>query len=328
MNQSNVILETIRRETQKTIIIASLVILVALGLLAFRANDLYLLLRGPVQLSPEQLVDIMSGVATASYVELNGDTALDTGLQEVSRGEDVTTYYHALVIGDFLILTTARQTSLKTQARGLFIPLPVELHDRVIGELARNHPEMQGQLMPLILDTTQLSGAYIGLLTSLGFVLPSALFIIVSMRYRQNPYRHPIMRDLRRFGSLDTIIEHLNCELALPHDTVNNLHFTQSWIVYAGWTKFGAMRRQDVMWLYKMADEDTCAVFVWDRYGQQFKVNASKKHLDTLLHGIHSRAPWAIASYSDEIQKQWKKNRANFINAVDNERRMVLDNEQ
>lgn len=66
-------------------------------------------------------------------------------------------------------------------------------------------------------------------------------------------------------------------------------------------------------------------VRVWSRDGKQFVALAGmrKEEAEQLLYGLHARAPWAEVGFSRELQRQWNKQRTEFVGRVE-ARRVIL----
>lgn len=61
---------------------------------------------------------------------------------------------------------------------------------------------------------------------------------------------------------------------------------------------------------------------VWSRDGKQVVAPAGVRsgEVEKLLEDLHTRAPWAEAAYSAELQREWNKRRAEFVARVDGRR--------
>ncbi|RMG83461.1 MAG: hypothetical protein D6712_12965, partial [Chloroflexi bacterium] len=106
---------------------------------------------------------------------------------------------------------------------------------------------------------------------------------------------------------------------------VGNIYLGQNWMYYQFGANFQVIKLSDLAWLYKKVIKQrgvsTYHAFFYDKHGKNVSVSARQKNVDAMLEAVAQRAPWAIAGYTAEIEKAWKKDRAGFLAAVE-ERRM------
>ncbi len=115
-------------------------------------------------------------------------------------------------------------------------------------------------------------------------------------------------------------------EAILGSEEVGSLQFTSNWLVQYSGSTFKATRFDDVVWLYRhtvqrksygVTTGKTHSAMIWDRHGTSITVQGKEEQVNTMLTAVMSRAPWAVGGYNDQLNNGWKKDRSNFIAAVD-----------
>lgn len=308
--------------------------LVLLGLIA-NTRYLYNMALGPFPLGRAGLIALTSADDLSQYyVTVRGEDHVDTGYAYVSRSdsgrETVEYYYHALFVGDRLLLVKSKSSEIQNEQSGALRDLPPDVQTEVIAELEKEEPSLQGVFLPTMLDATNFySGGFWGLAIAALIGLLSAWGLLVALRRLVNPQAHPALRALDRFGSLETVTGEIDMEMAQPHQQVGkNIHLTNRWLVNAR-SSFSAMPYRDIVWCYKSVTQHryngiptgkTYAALVYDRHGRNLSIPGKEREVDEILHSIVRLGPGVVAGYSDELASLWQKDRAGFVRAVSQRR--------
>jgi hypothetical protein len=136
-----------------------------------------------------------------------------------------------------------------------------------------------------------------------------------------NPKAHPLYQYLARFGDVQQAVQRINAEFAgiTPGDRPQ---FGSSWLAQGHTFGLDLVPWQDIAWLhiYTQVRNGVRANFVRvrSRDGRQFVMPvAQEAQAEQLLRVLHARAPWAEVGFSRELEQQWIKERAAFLQRVD-----------
>jgi hypothetical protein len=132
-----------------------------------------------------------------------------------------------------------------------------------------------------------------------------------------NTSRHPIIRNLKRFGERDTIIPQIEHELANDHVKVGKtIHLTAHWLVQFTSSSFKATPLTDVMWIYKQVIQHrtygipvgkSYVAFIYDRYGKSISVRGKEPLITNVLANVATYAPWVKMGYTKRSTRRGKK---------------------
>jgi len=177
-------------------------------------------------------------------------------------------------------------------------------------------------------------GTWVPLAIALGFLIAA----IAAYRKRQHritdPGKHPVMEWLAGYGDPAVVRQQIENEIrqAKPLRFGSAL-VTESWILVPSRWSMWLMNLNSVAWVYqKVTQHSTNGIPTGKTYqacfrskeGAQFDLKLSKKNAEAFLRLINDRQPWAILGFSDEKQKAYTSDRANFV-AVVNQRRNELE---
>jgi hypothetical protein len=166
---------------------------------------------------------------------------------------------------------------------------------------------------------------YVGLIIAALAVLLALWLFTVGITRSLLPYSHPIWKSLKRFGDPQAAADAINEEMAMPHTQIGKAHVTLHWLVSINGAKLQATRLEDVAWVYHKVTRrrvngvpvgKTFEGQVWDQYGKLIEFGGTEATVLSALQAIRVSAPWAIAGYNVQIDALWKKNRAQFLDAV------------
>lgn len=152
--------------------------------------------------------------------------------------------------------------------------------------------------------------------------IPGALALGAWMRRVLNPAAHPIYKRLEVYGDSRKLAQQVNAEFAgaKPSETT---HFGANWLAQGDTYGLSVVPWVDIAWLHIYTNVrnglKTNYVRVWSRDGKQFVALAGMHEEEAmrLLYELHARAPWAEVGFSRELQRQWNKERVEFVNRVD-----------
>jgi len=329
------VLSTVRRLNRNLLIISLVGLLLVIIGLGFNTRYLYNVFAGPFPLERDALLKLTNAdLPTQYYVTVTGDDHANTGYEYVktsSSGSETTeAYYLALLIDDKLLLVKSLTTEIENTISGELLNIPTDIQNEVVAEVEREVPEIAGAFLPVMLDTSNFRmAAYIGL--GIGALLGLAALVGVGLAIQRflNPYAHPAIKALERFGLAQDMVSEIEAEMGVAHELVGKkIHFTRGWFISA-LTGLEAMRYRDVMWGYKQITQHrtygvptgkTYAALVRDRFGKDITLTGKEAEIELVLQQLMKSAPAAIIGYSDDLNRAWNKDRAGFIAAVEKRR--------
>ena len=331
---SNFITKLIRRSNRNQLILwGGGLILVLIGI-TVSVNQFYNLLAGPFPVDTayiEGIKDVQH--LDKFYVTVKGQQTLDTGFSETRTTYLIQTgksYYKALVLNDYMLLVKSDNPINQVSYSGALKPVPYNEQEKVLSAMIREAPNLKDTFLPFMMEADEfrftsyagLAGAAIALIVCLWGVLRAMGRVI-------NHERHPIWRELERFGEPAGVADQIGAEIGTA-EMVGKAQITRNWIIASQPAAFGVTRLKDVMWIYKKVDNGRYGKYfsalIYDRYGKMLTLGAKEAKVDETLRGIAQRMPWIIVGYSANRQAAWTKDRANFIAAVDQRKKQAQSN--
>lgn len=333
--RSNFIYGIIRRSNLNRTVLAAIALVAVIAVMSAARNAYVNLFTGPYEKTPQDILAI-SDVKNVKeyYVTINGEEAIDTGFQRVTKlwGIIETGYasFIALVLEDrFLLVEISGDPTEATEYTGALKLISPEYNREIISELEREVPELKGVFLPFMLDTSSFvfevgSGLAVGVIVG-AVALVVLLYTLFGMSDGKN---HPVMRALARFGDPEQMAESVAQEMELDHTVVQKqTHLTQRWLVYRRSSALDVTRFTDIAWIYSGVTQHrtngiptgkTFKAFIWDRHGKKIEIQGKKEaHVVEILDAVAKRAPWAIMGYTKDIEQIWNKDQAQILAAVD-----------
>lgn len=326
------VLAAIRRSNRNAFFIAIGGMLIVVIGLAVSARYLFNMFLGPSALPSRDLLTVQeAGDLWRYYVTVKGDDHANTGFEYVNRSssgsETTEAYYHALFVGDRFLLVKSPTDEIENTVTGELLDMPTDVQTEIIAEIEKEIPDITGLFLPVMMDTGDFkTSGYIGLVIA-GILLVLCLVVFgIALQRTLNPFAHPAIQALERFGAAQAMVGEIDMEIAAPHTELSKkFHFTRRWLVSTAGV-LDAVRHRDVMWWYKQVTQHrtngiptgkTYAALVYDRFGKLLTLTGKEAEVDQIAQALQQNAPGAIGGYSDELNKAWQKDRAGFIAAVE-----------
>ena len=315
------------------LILLALVGILTVANLRFFTN----VLSGPTKVTKATLLSVSDPNSISNYyVTVTADDLKDTGVVHtttttrngVKESEKTDGYYYAAFLDDKYLLVERETRDESTTLVGSLDTMVSDEKIKIIEDIEKDNPSLKGQFLPYKLNAKPFAttGSYfwMGVLAVLGLL---GLFNIVRWVLRNsNKAAHPIMKQLAKFGDAQQAAQQINAQI--PADSKGPLVTSPNWI--ATITALGAklQRTDDLIWAhiirtqhktYGVTTSKTSALRIYDRNGKMQTVNFGTKagKAEEFQDLLKANAPWVLVGYSDEIEKTWKKNRAEIIAAVD-----------
>jgi Family of unknown function (DUF6709) len=324
--------EQIRR-VNRNLLITNVVILVVAATLLLTKHDLINgYLRGGEKVEASALARMTA--ADRGVIEVNADGVIPTGYAMVkhrSSGKDEVEYeFVAMRAGDRLLLVKVEQGQKGPHFAGTLESLPNQVMTMAYQDMKT--PKGRAALMPIMLDTIEYkSDAW--LLMGLGILaIPLALWNLKKwMQRAADPATSPIVTQQEHRGGV-MACQQVDSEVAQSCGKLGKALLTKSWVIVPHTYHATIMHLEDVVWVYKKVTQHrvnfiptgkTYAAMLCASNGAMVQVDDKQEKIDQLLATIAAKAPWAIAGFSDDVQKLWQKNRDALLQAV-NQRRSEL----
>lgn len=311
------------------ILLTGIIGLVAIVAVAFFARGYYdNYFNGPFKADNKEIASLssLSGV-TEYYVTVLGDDAYETGYEKVSVDDDgvetTVAYFMALLVEDRLLLVRTVNNKLEMTYTGELRDLNDAEYENIILALESEIPEIKGAFLPVMLDTQNFKNR-----GNLGFVFGGLglgivfLCLLLGGIRQANPNRHPVMKDIQRFGAVEFMVGRINMEMASAHETIRHTHLLHSWLVQEVGLTFKITRYEDIVWIYKQVTQHrsygiptgkTYMAMIYDRFGKGITVSGNEKSVDEILQKVAEKSPQAFKGYRQDVALLWRKDRQAFI---------------
>ncbi len=335
MNSESQVLKTVKR-SNITIIIMSVIGLIIVGGLAAVSSIPYWMaqLGEPIEIAGKEIAEL-SGSEHLYNRAISGLDMEDTYYYEETIDEDtgrqisIDAYFGALEVTDGNWILVRHPEEINTREEdyvGTLQPVSGSI-TREVYDLAAD--EMNIDFLPIMLDTKQDETMwYVGTAVLAVIGLASLWGVITFFRRNSNPANHPILKKLSRLGDAEDIIHSIEKDITMGEDKVGKLRLTKNYLIHSSGNNFDAMPYHAVAWVYKMVikgkyNTKTYQAHIYDVTGHQIVIAAKENDVTTMLQAVQSRAPHAIAGFSDDIKRAWNKDRQGFIAEVENRRKQL-----
>jgi len=330
------------RETTRRQVIAWTVLLVV-GIAILLANGRYAtnFVLGPYKVGAKELAQISDpGAARHYFISITPEKVMDTGVQEITtttrdgvkEGSRVTAGYYAAVVGDrFLIVKSEATPSSKID--GKLAAMPADLSNQLF-----SGPEgikAQQHCYPFYLETEGFRyPGYWGIAVGVVFLALFFVFARRSWMRLRDINTHPVVRRLNQWG--DPIGISFEAEKELTSGVrfrSQGTSITDKFVIFKTFFAFNLFRFQDLLWAYKKVTKksvnfvpvgkDYAAILVF--YGGSQTFTAKEKVVDEVLGFAAGKAPWAAFGFSQQLNNFFKKQTAEFCQAVEARRKQLAE---
>jgi Family of unknown function (DUF6709) len=296
----------------------------------------YNFFHGPFSIDQATLFSIQNPDARReSFVTIQGDQTLETGFEESDTDYIITAHHPILALraGDRLLLVKVSKDTVATQFSGELTSVPSDVQGQVLSVLQQRHPELKGRFLPVMLDATSYRfNGYAGIVAGALLGLALVWCFWKGLKWSAKPETHPVWKKLGKYGSAQQLGSQLDAELRSEGggETFGTAHLTTSWLVLFSAYNIEVMRMADVVWAYPhvvkhyhsgIPTGKSHFVKVFDREGATTMISVKKNVAPNLLQSIQRRVPWAIYGFSADLEQMWKKRRAEFLAAVDQQKK-------
>ena len=327
----------IRSASLRRVVVWSLAL--GLGVLLAGSDTRYIanFIGGPYNLAPADLDSIQNIDATPHYyARVSADKVLDTGLREytvrtqsgVETSRDESAAYHALVMGNRFLIVKTPGAGVNV-AEGRLAPWPPELESQLFD--SKEMASLRANFYPFYLDSEPFrKPGYIVIAIAVVFLAIFFWQAVPAWRAWRNPESHPLAKRIATWGNPLVVAAEAEREYQQPYlKAGGGWRLGNKYLVQSGFFGIDVVRVQDLLWAYKKITKHSVNFIptgksyeaVVNCYGRTATIPGKEKSIDQVLLFLQSKAPWAVHGFSDELQKVWTKNQAEFVAAVEDRRR-------
>lgn len=343
--QDDYINSQLRRSTRNLLIFSALPLVVVLLLGFQNRRFLTSLLKGTRPMSTSELLNVHDGEDLVRYnVSVSGDQLIPTTLQKVrqtkssSSGQvtrtDVEQRFSVLQIGDKYLLVSSQDPLSSTFLTGGLVNIPLEIREHVLAPIEKKRAISAEAFLPVMLNTTEFTnGAWVGPVFGLSLGILGTVGIIVAMRWSANPAQNPIAKQLRKYGEFNIIRGRIDSEVRMEESFKGSgVLVTSSWFLAPSAFTLRVRPLGEIAWAYQLTTKHSVNFVptgksyqakIWDRQGRLISIKAKESVVQALLTRIGQKAPWVVLGFNAPLENLYKKQRAQFLAAVD-ERKAAL----
>ena len=348
MEQSSTIRKAMKNANLTAVITAAIVFLLLALLVVFSIKPIYNHFAGPFDVTAEELTSYKGPEDTLrTNVITHPDIALDTYFYFYEEQEDgsekVIHSYYALMFDERLLLAKypgAGKGDILDPGpvTGKIIKLTDTENTEVLDSLIAEYPNLKDAFLPYMLDTTASGESVWSTIIGIVALALIAIWCLLNLLRRSiNPAKHPVTREISRYGDWNQLAHEIDSQMAEPHETHGGIfHLTRDWLVYQTKNRFDAVPYRDLIWqhmfqvTYRSFGIVTGKIYtlmVYDRYGKTKSLLYGKDSgaVTDLTNKLQKLAPWAYTGYSAEMENTWNQEREKMIAIVD-ARKQAIEN--
>jgi hypothetical protein len=299
-------------------------------------------MRGPAEFDETQLAALPNPTfALRNYATVHGTKTVSTEIEEIEKttrngaveSQATTGEYMAMIMGSRILIVKTMPGAKAEKYTGTIVLLPDDLKKQLFANL--DDSKLQAATLPLMLDATEDYGDGLvpgGILVGI-LLLFSLWTYIKSKKRNEHPETHPLCKALSQYGPLYTIVPEIDAEARTAASTLSGVTFTLNWVILCSLTKTVAMRRQEIVWVYKKRTKHsvnfiptgtTYSLVLRDSRGRLLEISNSEQNVDGYLSSLAKQTPWVIFGYDRKLEKLYKKQRPVFMQAV-SERKISME---
>ncbi|MGD8322636.1 MAG: hypothetical protein PVJ02_19450, partial [Gemmatimonadota bacterium] len=242
----------------------------------------------------------------------------------VETGRSVTASYHALVVGDRLLVCKSR-SGPRTTFEGSLLPMPLELQQQLFQ--TPDMQEIRHHFYPFYLndESFRVPGYWaLGVLLIFGFLL--LRYGRPAWRTMQDPTSHPLIERVQAWGDPIGVAAAAQRESRSPRvKGRNGWILSDQFLMRSTFFTFDLLRLSDLLWAYKKVTKHSInfiptgktheAVLIC--YGGAATVEGSEKTVDEVLAFACERTPWAVFGFTKDLEGVFNGSTDEFCAAVE-----------
>ncbi|MBX9694293.1 MAG: hypothetical protein K2Z81_18050 [Cyanobacteria bacterium] len=240
------------------------------------------------------------------------------------------------VNGKFITVKVKNEQAASTVI-GALVDVPPEVKTGGLDSFVKDMPELKGKIIPVMVDTTAFDSSI--------WIMPCVFAILAlvgffnlgkSVMRMLDPKKHPIARNLRKFGNESELARAIENELRTSMIRLKGTDaiVTQNWMLVPSTFDMQFVKIDEVIWFhekevvhnaYQRITGGDLYVVVYKATKDDVSIKASKPALHELGAILAERAPWALVGHDDGIERHWKNTRESVIAQILADRERMLN---
>lgn len=320
------------RRTTRDLLLASGVLFLALtGAALASARYLREFVDGPAAIRMKEIERVTDAeIDDYRYVTLTGEHCFDTGyttnsLRRTKHGTTTIVHrYSLLVQGErALIVESTHGLVSRPVCSGKVRRLPESTRRGVEAALARAKSAGPWDLLAVELDADENRVAvFPALCIGIPLMLIAIWNLIRGGRRWRDPTRHPIVREVGRYGDFVETATAIELELAEGVTKIGPFRITKSWLLRSVFGQLDVVRIDDVLWAFLRRGRHP-VLEIRSRIRPRLLAQTSTSRSMAVLGELFSRVPWAALDDDREWRKLWKQGVEAFAATIEERRRKI-----
>ena len=328
--------QTIAKKNQKLLRTGIVFLVITLAAAGLCSRWMYNVWGGPFPMDEKALAAINpAAFQMREYVRVSGAELQSSGVTEetteTENGRTVRTWtsgeFMVLRVGEHLLLVKAPGHTNATTYSGALQPIPADVNDRVLGA---QDAETKAAFLPVMLNAADAYDESFWLaVAGVALLVLITGWLLFLWKQRSGDFaKHPLAKNIARFGAVEQLVPQIDGEMMSAMDCGSMIFLTKSWLVAHG--SNNVMRKEDILWAYKkqvkrsvngVPTGTTYASIIKDAGGKTIEVASSEKQVHALLNVFLQTMPWMIVGYDAKLEQAYAKDRAGFVNTVQQRRK-------
>jgi hypothetical protein len=284
---------------------------------------------GPKLVSNQDLIATPSNYI-GRYIKVVGSENMETGIQEISQRKSKSTgeVKSETVTARLLLLKLDGATS--NSGRGIFVRLKddvpaanavtgtIQTMSNLIEQEVASFPN-RDLILPVVVDTVNnfYIPGYIGLAVGLTGGIIGAINLTKWKQRQQDVKLHPIAKKLSKYGMTEVVMQEIDRDFNGRNVIVHKqTKISENWLIQQKPFALELKKIVDIIWIYfhvtshstnGIPTGKTFKTICCDRHGETVEIPGTEVQVMELIQQIHTRVPWAIIGYTDQIKLGWEK---------------------
>ena len=270
-----------------------------------------------------------------NFVSVSGAKSVNTEYRDVVNhmqggrvvSTEVKDEYILLRVGEKVLLVKAAPGKEKLEYSGELVATTDQVKNDLLRPLATEQPALAASVLPFTLNAADYrENGYVMLIVGFPLLALAMWNCLKAMRRSSEIQTSPVWKNLAVHGNAEQLSQQIEAELQPAMiRKYGKLQITQQWMVrrksFSTWVSPVA----DLAWVYKKVTKHsvnfiptgkTYSVVLVGCHGQRTEEQMKEKAVNEMLGDLAARVPWAIFGFNQDLDRQWRKDSAGMIAAV------------
>ena len=271
------------------------------------------------------------------FVSVTSESTEPTDLQEMQHDNGNTSvqaaFLSAVIGGHRMLVRVAPDAVPSATLPAATYTGEIKRVDDLRSHIFGKYSPPDGGLLPIYLDTYRYRNhGYLALLL-VAPVFFFALWILQRWLQVANDFsRHSLCRGLSAQGQIDTLVQWIDSNMAVPHATFQRgstqADVTTHWLVVSTYMSGTAMQLASIVWVHRTLVKRRLyfaitigkryLVNVYDEFGQKVAIQLSEAKAQELFEQLRTMTPHAIHGFDKRLLAMWRsmRGKAGFAEAA------------